>query len=194
MSLKQHLILCPQNPRPGKINEKYLLRLPECLIVDSLCYMLHGEKEKQYTNTILVTSKLAFWKTKVKENFSGDYTIEERDLSHGEQVVYKDCEGEKFLTFSFYPSRNKMMVQGNHKDLKKWISIFKQHSQLDRTSTVPAAAAPSVADMPHAKSKGHASETSQPEETTIPSHASAVQDTVNLTEENDTRASTDTEY
>ena len=66
------------------------------------------------------------------------------------------------------------MVRGNHKDLRKWISIFKQNSEQDRTS----AAAPSVADMADAESKEQASKTSQPVETTVPSQVSAVQDPV----------------
>jgi predicted house-cleaning noncanonical NTP pyrophosphatase (MazG superfamily) len=38
--------------------------------------------------------------------------------------MFKNGDGEKYLTFSFYPSKKKMMVQGNHEDITEWITIF----------------------------------------------------------------------
>ena len=57
--------------------------------------------EKQYTNTILATSKLDWWKKKALDIFSENFTPEQRELSHGDQVIFRDTAGEKALVFSF---------------------------------------------------------------------------------------------
>ena len=98
-----------------KIKEKLMVRFPEYLMIDNVRYKLHGIEEKQYTNTILVTSYLDWWRKKVRELFS-DYEEEERNISRGDQIIYRDTQGEKVLTISFYPSKEKMMVQGNHEN------------------------------------------------------------------------------
>ena len=51
--------------------------------------------------TILVTDQLEWWQDKVLSLFGTDYTVEQKDLSSGNQIAFKDCKGVKFLTLSF---------------------------------------------------------------------------------------------
>jgi lysophospholipase L1-like esterase len=117
-----------EQDRRRKFKDKLLDKYPNQLIVDSSYIDSDGKSNKQYTNTILVTETLKWWQDKIVEQFSENYTLHNKDLSNGHQVMFKDSDGNKFLSFSFYPSRTKLMVQGNHSDLTKWIGIFRKLS------------------------------------------------------------------
>jgi hypothetical protein len=119
--------------RPPK---KLLPNHPYKLIVDSSYIDCDGKENKQYTNTILVTEDLPWWQEKIIEQFCDVYTQHNKGLSSGHQIVFKDGDGNKHLTFSLYPSKNKLMVQGSHKDLCKWIDSFRTLSAGGSTETV----------------------------------------------------------
>ena len=118
-----------------KYKEKIIEKYPEYLIVDSICHTINDIEEVQYTNTILVTEAIDWWKNSVQEFFKDIYTEEQKDLSCGNQVTWRDSNGDKFLTFSFYPTKHKMMVQGNHHDVKVWIKHFQSLAETKNKAT-----------------------------------------------------------
>lgn len=114
-----------ENDRRRRIKDKLVAQHAECLIVDSSYITADGRERKQYTNTILITESLAWWENRIVEAFDGPYTSKSHTLSSGRQTVFLNDEGNKFLTFSYYPARNKMMTQGSHEELIKWINVFR---------------------------------------------------------------------
>lgn len=113
-----------QNSR-RKYKDKVISNYPGQLIVDSIGQISAGKEKTQYTNAILVTETLKWWKNKITELYKEKYTQEVKDISHGDQIIWKHKNGTKFLTFSFYPSKQKVMAQGTHNDVKTWIDHFR---------------------------------------------------------------------
>lgn len=107
-----------------KFKEKIMSKYRGKLIVDSSYISADGREIQTYTNTILVTEQYDWWQEKVEEEYGQKYLQKNKDLSSGHQLVFTDGDNAKVLTFSFYPARNKIMVQGSHDDLNKWIDLF----------------------------------------------------------------------
>lgn len=107
-----------------KFKEKLLTENPCKLIIDSSYIGKEGQPEQQYTNTILVTEEITWWQDQIEATYGAKYDRKCKDLSGGIQTIFRNSSGYKILSFSYYPSKNKFMVQGNHDDLKKWIKVF----------------------------------------------------------------------
>lgn len=114
-----------EQERRRKLKEKLTLKYPDCLIVDSSYVTSDGHNVKQYTNTLFVTESLDWWETKIVATFSGSFTQKNKDLSSRNQLILYNEDGGKFLTFTFYPSKRKIMTQGSHNELVKWIAVFR---------------------------------------------------------------------
>lgn len=94
--------------------------------MDSSYIGKEGQPEKLYTNTILVSDKFSWWQNCIEDAFGEDYDKKSKELSGGTQITFNNKYGNKFLTCSFYPTKNKIMVQGNHDDLKHWIKLYRE--------------------------------------------------------------------
>lgn len=124
-----------EQDRRRRVKDKLVEHHPENLIVDS-SYISDGKDHKQYTNTILITECLAWWEKKIVDAFTDSYSRNNHTTSGGHQSVFVNSEGSKFLTFSFYPSKKKIMTQGSHADLLKWIGIFRDVSSQKNASSI----------------------------------------------------------
>ena len=113
-----------EQERRRKFKEKLLLEHPEKLVLDSSYVNTEGKEQKQYTNSLLVTEYLDSWEKNISDEFCKSYIKKCKVLSNGHQLIFTNDEGEKYLTFSFYPSKNKLMTQGNHVDIVQWIDIY----------------------------------------------------------------------
>ena len=63
---------------------------------------------------------------KVSEKFKDNYTTVNKDLTHCHQILFRNEDDSKFLSFTFYPTKNKLLVQGSHADLLTWINVFRE--------------------------------------------------------------------
>ena len=108
------------------------------LIIDSSYVNNEGKDQKEYTNTLLVTDNLKFWEDKIVEKLCVDYIRGDKDLKNGYQIFFKNKEGIKYLSFSFYPGKDKLMVQGSHDDLADWITMFRDMSKIFEQSAPPS--------------------------------------------------------
>ena len=115
-----------EHERRRKFKDKLLAENPGKLIIDSSYIGKDGQPDKQYTNTILVTDQITRWQQCIIEKFSGDYAHKSKELSGGNQLNFKYPNGNKFLSCSFYPMKNKVMVQGSHDDLEEWIQVYRE--------------------------------------------------------------------
>ena len=127
-----------------KIKEKLIQKYVNTLIVDSSYVSADGKDQKQYTNTILVTEKIPWWQERIVENYKTDYILQEKELSHGHQILFKNGDNEKVLTLSFYPNKGKIMVQGSHDVLLNWINVFRTLCNTDDSSKTNGAIADSA--------------------------------------------------
>jgi hypothetical protein len=150
-----------------KYKEKLIAKYPGCLIVDSIGHTIDDKEAVQYTNTIFVTDSLDWWRQHVSKLYKDKYTREQKDLTSGDQVTWRDKNGDKYLTFSFYPSKQKMMVQGNHNDLETWIENFRSLAQVHDKNRV-SDSTPKVSSVAEPQGKDH----------------SATDETVEVAEEN----------
>ena len=65
-----------------------------------------ARKKRTSTQTQYSSLKvLDEWRKQASELFSDEYTQEQKDPSSGDQMTFRDSNGDKYLTFSFYPSR-----------------------------------------------------------------------------------------
>jgi hypothetical protein len=78
-----------------KFKEKVIAKYPEHLIVDSIGHTISGKEEVQYTNTILVTETLDWWRNNVVKLYKDNYIQEQKDLRCGNQLTWRDKNGEK---------------------------------------------------------------------------------------------------
>ena len=113
-----------EQDRRRKFKEKLLANHRDELIIDSSYVTSDGKHEQTHTDTLLGTDNLEWWQEKVEETYGEDYLQDNKPLNGGHKIVFKDNEGEKFLTFSFYPGRKKLMAQGSHADLSTWIKKY----------------------------------------------------------------------
>lgn len=113
-----------EQTRRRKFKEKLLEKHREELIIDSSHVTSEGHQGKTYTNTLLATDELELWQHIIEQLYGETYLQTNSELSGGHKILFKKTSGEKFLSFSFYPAKEKMMVQGNDDDLHTWISNY----------------------------------------------------------------------
>lgn len=110
-----------EQERRRKFKEKLMGKHREELIIDSS----YAKKEgKTYTNTLLATNEIDLWQHIIEQLYGEEYLQSNSDLAGGHKILFKKPSGERFLSFSFYPMKEKIMVQGNHSDLCSWIENF----------------------------------------------------------------------
>ena len=51
-------------------------------------------------------------------------------LATTEQVIWKDSEGKKILTFNFYEAKQKLTLQGQDNDIRNWIQFFLNETEI----------------------------------------------------------------
>lgn len=117
-----------EQKRRQKFKEKLLQSHQNKLIIDSSYVDNDGKAHQQYTNAIFVSEKIESWKDRIDQALGQDYSQKIKAISGGHQLLYRDSDGNKYLTFSFYPTKNKMMVQGNHEEICQFINLFTEIS------------------------------------------------------------------
>ena len=96
-----------------KYKDKIQAEHRDVLIVDSSYSSDEGNPTQSHTNTILMTSNLDWWQDNILQTYAAKYKTMNKELSGGHQTTFKkDAQGNKFLSFSFYPTKSKLMVQG----------------------------------------------------------------------------------
>jgi hypothetical protein len=111
-----------ETARRRKYKQKVLAENPGKMVVDSSYTSNEGQT---YTNTINVVDDVDWWQAKIQDVFCKEYSKKKKQLVAGYQLVFLDSKGNKFLCFSVYPSKRKIMVQGSDADLRVWINTFR---------------------------------------------------------------------
>ena len=131
-----------EQARRRKFKDKLLAEHHGELVIDSSYVTSDGKPMQTYTDTLMVTDKLDWWQEKIEETFGEDYLQGRQPLSAGHKIIFKNTDGENFLSFLFYPGKNKLMVQGGHDELNTWISKYvelcKQITNTPGDSSEPA--------------------------------------------------------
>ena len=118
-----------EQDRRRKFKEKLLADHQGELIIDSSYVSSDGKEVQAYTNAIWGTKQVQWWEEKIEEYYGEQYLQKNKACKGGHQITFTGQDGVKFLSFSYYPKRNKVMAQGGHSELHSWINTFTELSE-----------------------------------------------------------------
>ena len=143
-TLNSPLPLSPKNRKKEqdkrrRCKEKWALNHKEWLIIESSQTTTQDENGKAtksiYHNTLVYTDRINEWRVKINEVFEKQhYVAEHKIVTQGEQTIWRESGGEKFLTFTYYKTKGKIMTHGTHMDIQLWRDIFDILRQKVKTS------------------------------------------------------------
>ena len=106
------------------MREKWANNHKEWLIIDSSQVKdkdVNNPWQSVYNSTLLYTEAVQRWKGLISDELTKNFIVENKIIAHGEQAIWRHTSGEKFLTFSYYTRRGKIMTFGSHEDLKSMV-------------------------------------------------------------------------
>ena len=110
-----------------RVKEKWALKHKSWLTVESSYIVpeVGNDTLSLYHNTLFFTDNILKWQERLDTTLRENYIPEKKKIVSGTQTIWSTQSGNKFLVFSFYPSKRKIMTQGEHAELLNWLTLYK---------------------------------------------------------------------